>query len=44
MDAIFTAVDISTVAASVGLLFVAGIGIRLLYKGYGLAKAALGRV
>jgi hypothetical protein len=44
MEAIFEAVDISTIAASVGLLFVGGIGIRLLYKGYGLAKAALGRV
>jgi hypothetical protein len=44
MAAIFTAVDISSIATAVGLLFVGGIGIRLLYKGYGLAKAALGRV
>lgn len=44
MDAIFAALSISTVAATVSTFLVAGIGVRLLYKGYSLAKTALGRI
>lgn len=41
MDAIFAAVDLSTVATFVGVAGVAIVGISLAYKGIQLAKRAV---
>lgn len=43
MDAIFTAVDLTTVAAFVGGAGVVIIGIHLAYKGINLAKRAVSK-
>ena len=41
MDAIFAAVDLSTVATFIGVAGVAIVGISLAYKGIALAKRAV---
>lgn len=43
MADLFAAVDISTVATSVGTLGAAIVGIALVYKGIGLVKRALSK-
>lgn len=41
MAAVFTAVDVSTLAASVTTIVVAFVGVRLIFTGYKFAKQAM---
>jgi hypothetical protein len=44
MEAILAAVDIDTIQAALVILFVAAVGIRVIFAGYKFVKSALARV